>query len=128
MASMTTEQERYNGWANYPTWAVNLWLSNDRGLYDMTNEAVDEEIGDAPNCIQVKEGIWTVEQAIRFNTADHLREMVEELPHMTGEAEVLNTGFTADLYGWALGQVDWHEIADAWIEDAAQRVEPQERS
>ena len=22
----------YNGWTNYPTWAVNLWLCNDEGL------------------------------------------------------------------------------------------------
>jgi hypothetical protein len=31
----------YNGWTNYPTWCVNLWLSNDEGLYRATVELVD---------------------------------------------------------------------------------------
>lgn len=113
--------DTYNGWKNYPTWAVNLWLENDRGLYEMTLEATQDEINDAPNCIQVRDDIWTVEQATRFNTADRLREMVEELPHMgygTDDGEFPTTGIPADLYGWALEQVDWHEIAQSWIETA----------
>lgn len=117
--STMTEETTYNGWANYPTWCVNLWLSNDRGLYDMTLEAVQDEYRDAPEALNVREGIWTVEQARRFNTADRLRAMVEELGPMLGDdQEVLTTGFTGDLYGWALAQVDWWEIADAWLETA----------
>jgi hypothetical protein len=33
--------ETYNGWKNYPTWCVNLWLENDQGLYETTVEIVE---------------------------------------------------------------------------------------
>ena len=34
----------YNGWANYPTWCVALWLDNDEGTYN----AVRDDIGHVP--------------------------------------------------------------------------------
>jgi hypothetical protein len=118
--------ETYNGWKNYPTWAVNLWLDNDRGLHEMTLEGVAEQVADAANCVQVRDGIWTLERAARFNAADWLRETVEELPH-TGygndDGSFPTVGISADLYGWALEQVNWHELADAWITKVQEQIE-----
>jgi hypothetical protein len=46
---MTTRTDQtYNGWANYPTWAVNLWMANERGLYNLVREQARECIEQAP--------------------------------------------------------------------------------
>ena len=31
-----TQPETYNGWKNYETWNVNLWLANDEPMYRAT--------------------------------------------------------------------------------------------
>ena len=33
----------YNGWENYETWNVALWINNDQGLYDIAMEAGNYE-------------------------------------------------------------------------------------
>ena len=31
----------YNGWENYKTWNVALWINNDEGLYNLAQECGD---------------------------------------------------------------------------------------
>ena len=107
--------DTYNGWTNYPTWAVNLWLSNDEGLYDETSYRARDASSHAPEDENVENGIWTVAQTAKFRLAESLKDWVsDEL------APDLGATFAADLLGWALAHVDWDEIAEAWLSDVAE--------
>jgi hypothetical protein len=107
--------ETYNGWKNYPTWAVNLWLSNDEGLYlgALARTRAVLEVDQHPTS-----EYWTVEESKRYNTADTLKAWITN-----DLSPDLGASFAADIYGWALSHVDWDEIADAWIEQVADQVE-----
>lgn len=80
--------EGYNGWANWETWVVNLWLANDEGLYRSTLEAMKARRPD---------------EAIQ----ELVREMLDE-----------PAGLKGDIIGRALSAVDWAEIARGFREDA----------
>jgi hypothetical protein len=108
------DADTYNGWSNYPTWAVNLWLQNDEPLYRETLRRVGEAISRADDN-EDEHPYWTKEEGRRYSTADVLKEWVEE-----DLAPDLGATFGADLLGYALDCVDWDEIADAWLEDASE--------
>jgi hypothetical protein len=106
--------QRYNGWDNYETWAVNLWLTNEEGIYNYCRGLALRAAIDAPTCEQVREGIWTVEEAKRFLLADQLKSSVEDMNPLADKA----TMFT-DLLHAAISEVNWDEIATAFLDDAA---------
>ena len=109
---MTTERG-YNGWASYETWAVALWIGNEQG----SQEYWERE--QAEDCYRA-----AVEAAPGGERAGWTREAVGELARrlrteLDDEAELpraLDGTVYADLLNAALSEVDWHEIAAAYVE------------
>ena len=110
---MTTERG-YNGWANYETWAVALWIGNEAGSHEYWEceqagecyrAAVEAEPGGD------RDG-WTA--AAAHELAGRLKRELDD------EAELpraVDGTMYADLLNAALGEVDWHEIATGYVEE-----------
>ena len=73
---------RYNGWENYETWNVSLWLGNDEGLYEIArlcetySDFVDALEGCSLNDLSTPDGVSYKDA--QLNTVE-LDEMIEEL-------------------------------------------------
>lgn len=81
----------YNGWKNYNTWAVNLWLNNEPGPYNMLRDIARESGGVDPKHAQVI-------------AADRLKEIIQD------NAPDLEPSMYSDLLAAALDDVDYYEI------------------
>ncbi len=111
--------EKYNGWTNYETWVVKLWIDNDQESQAYWLEQARGCARDAHTFDQVKDGIWTAEQSAMFNLATVL-ELEHEAQFAEGTARTeACAGVFIDLMGAALGRVHWNEIAANLLEDYA---------
>ena len=107
---MKSDAERYNGWTNYETWCVALWLDNDETSYRYWSLVAEQTRDDAQRCQQVKEKVWTTEQATRFNLADAIKSEITE------RSPTQDASLYTDLIHAALSEVDWGEIAQAILD------------
>ncbi len=72
----------YNGYANYETWNVALWLGNDEGLYNLAKEyryrgykALAECLEEI-DCVQTPDGVFWSDSALDFEALDeYLKEL-----------------------------------------------------
>lgn len=86
--------DEYNGWANYPTWAVAAWLSGDEASWRY----------------------WS-NRAARMTADDLAEELEEELTVAARATLNEDYGMCTDLLLWALGQVDWLAVARGLCEE-----------
>lgn len=100
-------KEKYNGWTNYETWNVKLWIDNDQGSYNHWRENAKECLDNA----QASEHFTKEEQAV-LDLMDILKDQYEEMNPLADNADTYT-----DLLNAALSEVNWHEIAKSIIEE-----------
>lgn len=105
------QDTRYEGWANHATWSVSLWLNNDEATYRYWTEQATRHRAEAPRQSQVVSGIWSEANAACYYLADQLRDEVEEESLFLAEPSLYT-----DLFAAALSEVDWNEIAEAFLQ------------
>lgn len=112
--------ETYQGWTNYTTWAVALWMQNDQGTHEhcwrtLPAAAVAQVAQETEESAEVNgtADAFADEQP-RWLLADMLKDHVEMIvDEATGEGlpEPLPTLLQA-----ALTEVDWNDIAESAME------------
>lgn len=104
----------YNGWANYETWAVALWLDNEEHSHRHWRAAARECVGEAADHPHTREDLVSAATTARRLLADRLKEEVE------AGAPDLGATLYADLLGAALDEVDWAEVADGYLSEVGE--------
>ena len=101
--------ETHEGWSNYETWCVNLWLSKDSAKYSYWTAcaraacaASGAKAGDKADMFQYRRAVGTLSS-----------RMCEEIGEDGNDQRV--EGFWSDMLGAALSRVDYREIAAHWI-------------
>ena len=95
-------RNEYNGWTNYETWLVNMWIDNDEGSSDMWRERADEAIAATDDTDSFEDR--------KANAVAELSDTMKA--EFEDGAESLGlTGFWVDLMNGALSEVNWNEIA-----------------
>ncbi len=92
----------HEGWSNYETWCVALWLDNDRATYEETRAAARSHyrLMKSEKCTKMEAGI---------SLAEWLKGTVEDARPDLGAT------LFSDLLTAALSEVDWLEIAGSLL-------------
>jgi len=91
----------YNGWTNYETWCVNLWMNEEESYYSELSQNVWDEAK--------ADDIFTKEQRAVYNLADMLSGKFKQ------ENPLAQNSIYTDLLNAAISSVNWDEIAKNMI-------------
>lgn len=107
---MQATDEAVEGYSNYATFGVAVVIDNDPDWSKQVRDSAERIAATIEEHENVQSGIWTAEQAARFELADHLKDFAQQLcergnPSLLG-AQMIQAG---------LAEVNWHELADDYL-------------
>jgi len=88
-----SDDKGYNGWSNYESWLVGLWLSNDQSSFDWCRHIVRHSKD-------------------LYAAGDEMKDFVDELNPLRDQATIFS-----DLLNAALSEVDWKDVAEQFCND-----------
>ena len=88
-------KNEYNGWYNYETWCVNLWMDNDQGSHEMWRE----HARDSSDADEGKNQFYFEERL-----KEYLDMILEDIDNGTA------CGLANDLFRGAIDEVNTREI------------------
>lgn len=104
------DQEKYDGWTNYETWNVALWLEGDEANQYWREQALE---------------------LLQIDGNDNDDAKAQLAQQLQGDIVVMNqpklgASMYADLLGAALSEVNWYEIAAHYVDEMFESLEPNE--
>lgn len=105
--------EKYNGWTNYETWNVNLWLGNDEETHRYwckeAKHALKNAVPSYKEQTKVEAAVYELSKQLEAETSDNGLD--------------IGACLEADLLRAAFSNVNWYEIAEHMIEAAGEEDE-----
>lgn len=109
--------QTYNGYANYETWLVSVWIDNEQhtidGWLDVAKHHYD---------IAEDRKYFTKKEEAVISFGEDMKEWYED--NMPDSCDI--GGLWADLIHAALGSVDWHELAGKYMDQYLESVTEKE--
>jgi hypothetical protein len=99
----------YNGWTNYETWSVALWIDNNQGSYSLSRSIAQDAWDEAK-----ADRILTREERARYDLSEALKNWIEE------GSPLDDASLYSDLLSTALSEVNWDEIASHYLDEIDQ--------
>jgi len=103
----------YNGWSNYETWNVALWLDSEYGSQSYWSERARETYEGAE-----PDPPFTRAERATLDLAEELEQEHEDNNPLLGQPSTYS-----DMLNMALKEVNWYEVAESILEPVLDDIE-----